>query len=38
MDRVCYYVLNAIIYMLFVVTFPVSVWFAIKVFVVLTQC
>ena len=31
MDRVCYYVLNALIYALFVITFPISIWFAIKV-------
>ena len=32
-DRACYYILNALIYVLFVLTFPISVWFAVKVFV-----
>ncbi|XP_076445789.1 stomatin-like protein 1 [Babylonia areolata] len=30
MDKVCYVILNALVFLLFLVTFPISVWFAIK--------
>ncbi|KAK7500054.1 hypothetical protein BaRGS_00008601 [Batillaria attramentaria] len=30
-DRACYYFINVIIYVLFILTFPVTVWFAFKV-------